>query len=137
MKVRTSARKDPRPKHCLIRLTCYLLKIMNLYPSFQSPSNRIIISGLSAIMCLSFYISRSVSLSLCLFIYLSTSLFINLSIFLLVLLLLLVVEVAVIVVTPAQIIVVATVIVMLRNYGIKYCVLLSGLSIYRSSYRNN
>lgn len=81
LKVHKSTRKDPGPKYCLIRLTCYLLKIMSLYPSFQSPSKRIIISGLSAIMCLSFYISRSVSLSLCLFIYLSASLFINLSIF--------------------------------------------------------
>ena len=81
LKVRKNARKDPGPKYCLIRLTCYLLKIMSLYPSFQSPSKRIIISGLSTITCLSFYLSRSVSLSLCFSIYLSTSLFINLSIF--------------------------------------------------------
>ena len=132
LRVRKSARKDPGPKYCLMLLTCCLLKIMSLYPSFQSPSKRIIISGLSAIMCLSFYLSRSVS-SLCLFIYLSTSLFINLSIFWLVLLLLLVVGVAVIVVTPAQIIVVATLIVILRNYWIKSCVLPSDFSSYRSS----
>ena len=64
LKVHKSAGKAPRPKYYLIRLTCYLLKIMSLFPSSESPSKRIIISRLSAITCLSIYLSRSLFVSL-------------------------------------------------------------------------